>query len=314
MRKTVRAGAVALCLASGMIAADAGAREAPRVGVFSIAGTPGTEDAFAGIRDGFRLAGLEPVLLERSAEDDDGAARSVLAEFAFEKVDVVFALGGPAAGRARDALRDRPVVFAAVAEPEARGLPGRGNVCGTAGGVPARGLIDACRRAVPDLRSLLVLAPEGDVEAAATARDLASNAADHDLEVATRAWPVAIETLASAPPDAIWLPPSLPQEDAEQLARALEGKRILLIGSSRPHLDAGCAVVVRTDGRRLGALAVVLATRVLRGEAPSRVGVLRPARRIVEVNLTAARRLGVELPLTLLAGADHIVPGYGARR
>jgi len=285
------------------------AREGPRFGVFVQASAPDAEAALAGLRSAFRTAGMEPAVLERAASTDDSAARAALAEFAFERVDVVFALGPDAARLAQETLREPSVVFAAVGYPEALGLPARGNVCGVAGGVPAADIVEWARRSVPTLERLGMVSGTG-AEAAALA--------DAVEQAAARAGLAVVRIAPGAEPDescdAVWLGPGVPVGDADALSRALAGRRVPLLGSCRAHLDAGCSVVLRTEPATQGALAAGLARRILDGAAPDQLGVLHVTRRRTEVNLDAARRLGHEIPLTVVAAADHLVPSFGRRR
>ena len=108
--------------------------------------------------------------------------------------------------------------------------------------------------------------------------------------------------------------PGVDDDAAETIARGLEGRGVPLLGSRRGHLDAGCSAVLRTSPHAQGVRAAALARRVLRGDAPQTLGVVRLRRHLHEVSLNAARRLGHEVPLPVVATADHLVPSLGGRR
>jgi len=284
---------------------------APRFGLFSVEGGAVVDEAAAGLRDGLRVTGLDPELLERSVGDDEATARAALNEFALEGVDVVFVLGPAAARLARDTLREPSVVFAAVGYPEVLGLPGRGNVCGVAGGVEASVILEWARRNAPGLRTLGVVAG-ADAESRSLSVALAESATQAGLAV-SRASAADAHKLAGAC-EAVWLPPGLSDREAETIARALEGKGVPLLGSRRGHLDAGCSAVLRTSPHAQGMHAAALGRRVLRGDAPGTIGVVSLRRRVSEVSLNAARRLGHDVPISVVATADHLVPALGGRR
>ncbi len=151
------------------------------------------------------------------------------------------------------------------------------------------------------MRPLLAAAFED--RSSATVRDHAARFGDAAPEARAAA---EIASLPAAT-DAVWLPPSVTDSDADTIARAMKGRGVALVGSRRGHLDAGCAVVVRSDPRDLGGLAAVLAQRLLGGADAAKFPVRRARRRLVEVNLPAARRLEFRAPLSLLAAADTIV-------
>ena len=298
------------------------AAAAPRdvqVGVVTTGHDARVDAVLAGIHAGFRLAGMEPDLLEKNAAGDRSVALATVKEFAFEGIDVVFALGADAAQLARDSLREPSVVFAAVGYPEAIGVPGRSNVCGVAGGVPAAEIVACVRRVAPAARTIAVVSG-GGVEDEHIVALVARRAVGDGLETVqiapadgnAAAWAEAV--LRDDALDAVWLAPGVPEGHAEALATALEGSRTALIGSCGGHLVAGCSVVLRTDPAAQGLHAAALARRVLEGEAPESLGVRHLRRRRLEVNLDAARRLGHELPLPVLATADYLIPAFERRR
>ncbi len=314
---------VAALAIAAVVPAAAQDRESPRVALFEIGEGPLQKAASAGVRDGLRLAELEPTLDLVVAPGDE--AREALAELAFEPLDVVIAVGPRAAMALRDARRANPIVFTGVRHPEALELPGRSTVCGTAGGVDIDEVLRTVRRAAPRARTFEILYRADDTEGAWFAERLATAAEDSPLTVTTiecspydRTGLVAIDGVsvggAQQEADVVLMTGGFSPRQVETMAECMAADGHALIGSRRDHLLAGCGVVIRTDARRLGTHAIALARRVLDGEAPSEIGVHRPRRRLVEVNLDAARRLGWEIPLPVVAGADHVIPALGGRR
>ncbi len=297
---------VLVILALGLAAAAAPDR--PRVGLYAETGAPGAMPAITGVRNGCRRGEMD--LLERAVPAERAEATGVLAELALESVDVLVTVGPRAATDARDTRRATATVFTGVMRPEALGLPGRATLCGTAGGVSAEDLVAAIRRAAPWVRRLVVVMTRDDAEDEALLEALSVTPAAAGLTIATDAISQA-DALKDA---ALVLAESVPGARANRVVRRLEGKRVLLVGTRRAHLDAGAALVVRTDPKALGATAADLVRRIVNGEAPEQIGVVRPRRVLFELNLTAARRLGVEIPLSAIAGADHVVPDFGGRR
>jgi len=292
-----------------------------RVGVLLFDERPEHDAALAGIREGFRLARIECDVLERRARGDEKAARTLLDKLGVERLDLVFAVGDRAATIAQ---RDWPghVVYTAVSDPDALALTSAPNACGTASRIEAPRLLSALRSALPGLTALGVVVPDGDKSAERMVRRLegavrsGAEGLAGGIEIVqattteTTAERRASSLLAALRPKAqvVWLPRGVAQEDAQALATALAGSGVLLAGSRRAHLDAGCALVLRTDDKRLGMLSVAQALRVLAGESPAAIPVRRLTRPRVEIHLDSAAALGWEPPLPLLAAADDVVP------
>jgi ABC-type uncharacterized transport system substrate-binding protein len=191
-----------------------------------------------------------------------------------------------------------------VDDPEAESLRTGGSACVVAG-ADAASVVAELRTAGLAFRRVGVWVPEGDDAAAAGAKAMAA---------VTEATAVSSVAALPAGADAVWFPPSVPAADVTAVAVALRGRGVPLIGARRAHLDAGCAVVVRADPRDLGALAAVAAKKLLAGADAGKLPVRRTTRRLVEVNLPAAKRLEFRVPAALLAWADLVLRTKGAAR
>ncbi len=176
MRAPARLAALAASLIVTAAALSAPVAERPRVGVLYWHDSPNDRAAFDGVREGFAVAGLDPVFEVVEARGDDGAAKAALADFQARGMDLVYAMGTGAALRAKAAVARTPVVFTAVTDPVGSGvvpsLEGSGaNLCGNASGVDAAAALAVFRAALPRLAVLAVVhdpanpVSRGEVEA-----------------------------------------------------------------------------------------------------------------------------------------------------
>jgi putative ABC transport system substrate-binding protein len=297
--------------------------EPKRLGVFFWHDSPNDTATFAGIRSGLVAAGLPHTFVERQAGGDRTRADTALAELRRLRCDLVFAMGTQAALLARDGLTDVPVVFAAVSDPVASGLVADWqatgtHLCGTSNWIPPQNVLDVFRLAVPGLRRLGVLRsqPSGLVSAAEEASmraHLAASGASIELRpavaTAADAIPAAVAELLAADVDAIWVPIDLTIYSAmPAVQRALGARKLPLLTTAAAGVQNGAVVGAIADyplhGRRAAALALDV---LVRGKAPGALPIDRMRSSLVVVNLAAARKAGIELPLSLLAIADRLI-------
>jgi putative ABC transport system substrate-binding protein len=293
--------------------------------------SPNDLEAFEGVRDGFALAGSEPIFEVVEARGEDAVARAALRDFEARRLDLVYAMGTGAALRARDEVRSVPVVFTAVTDPVGTGLvpgpTGSGrNLCGNASGIDPADTLAVFRSAVPRLAVLAVVHdPEnpvsrGEVEAMGRA----CAAAAPPVRLAVRRVPAAdlrkpggVEeacAAALAGADALWVPIDIEvYSRADQVARAAAAARRAALATATPASRSAAAVCVTVDFRAVGRSSVVLAARALRGEDPGTLPLSRPRSYRVVLNLEAAARCRVDLPLALLAAADEFAGVAGGR-
>lgn len=321
-------GAVALlCLLSTTGAAQA-PPAAPRIGVFLWHDSPNDLTTLVGIRRGFELAGVGADFVEHQCGSDPERAEKALAALR-GGCDLVFALGTQSALLAKNALAGVPVVFAAVSDPVASGVvagwDGSGtNLCGASNWIAPAAVLDTFRLAVPNLARLGIVRSQtsGVVSAAEFATIQAHVAREPSLgitlveSVAADAADVerAVRQLVDIGVDAIWIPIDLTiYGDLGPVRRALRGRALPLLTTAAAGVPNGAHVGAAVDYELHGRRAAALALRVLRGEQPGALPIDRMRSTLVRVNLGAARRDGVELPLSLLAVADELID-VGVRR
>jgi putative ABC transport system substrate-binding protein len=313
----------------GLVAGGARGSGSPRkVGVLFWHDSPNDTAAFAGVREGFELARI-PVEFEVVTANEDGEkADAALRSFERREFDLVYALGTEAALRAKDVIRKRPVVFTAVTHPVGSGVVrswdgSGGRLCGNSNWIERRDLFRVFQAAVPSLARLgVILNPKNPVsgqelaEAKAFFRDPDQRDQRRKLTVEFVDGPehvaAAARALVEAGVQAIWIPIDRDvYRHLEAVTAVTRPAGIPLLSSQYSAVEQHQAIVgVAVDYRLLGMNSVVLAKKVLSGDAePGRLAIGRMRSFRVIVSLTAARRTGYRLPLPLLAWADSILSG-----
>jgi putative tryptophan/tyrosine transport system substrate-binding protein len=221
---------------------------------------------------------------------------------------LLLALGTPAAKYAASLGPTTPVVFAMIYDPAAAGLPSGPNQCGTRLRVPMEQAAEALAALRPGGKNKLTIGVLHDPVADASELDELRPA------IAARGWPLVVEeapspdrlkpALAKLLPriDVLWIvmePSLIPlDQDAlrEKLLRPAMDAKVAVVGVSDWQVEKGALLAVSVDYAREGAHTAKLAARVLKGEAPAKIGVEGPENVDWSLNLKVAAELGWEVP------------------
>jgi putative ABC transport system substrate-binding protein len=277
-------------------------------------------DAFRqGLAQNGFVDGKNVVIETRWAEDHLERLPALAADLVAAKVDVIAALGPPAAKAAKSATSTIPILFMVGVDPVAEGLvtslahPG-GNLTGVsqlAGALPPKRLELLCEL-VPNARviALLVNPNESsdwvpDVQTAARTKgvELPILKASDEGEI-----DAAFAALNGLHADA------LIEGDAvlfmawhDQLVALERRYRIPAIGRFREFAAAGGLISYGPDlvdgNRQLG----IYAAKILNGAKPADLPVQQPTKFQLVINVKTAKELGLTVPQPLFARADEVI-------
>lgn len=233
------------------------------------------------------------------------------------KPDVVLAMGTDAALAAKNAETTAPMVFAMVLDPVALGLvesiekPNR-NATGVSLQAPPIRQFQLLRDILPEAKKIGALYNPNDATSARLIEAGRQDAAKLGFElVSATAKSNVQESLAQlGEVDAFWLIPDVtvaaPTPYATILAWCDKIKApILAFAETFVRRGSLCAIGVQFEDQ--GALAAKQLARVLSGESPAELPVLKPERFHVSFNLKSAKSLGVAIPSSLLDLADEVI-------
>jgi putative tryptophan/tyrosine transport system substrate-binding protein len=309
------------------LAADAQPRTTPMVGYLS-GGAPGPPfTAFlAAFRQGLGQMGYvegQNIAIEyRWAEGHYDRLPALAADLVDRKVDLIVASGGDlAAVAAKGSTSTIPVVFTSGDDPAETGLvaslarPG-GNLTGFSLLVVelhAKRLEIICEL-VPTAKviALLVNPTSPQTERVMRAMQEAARVKGVKLEVLKAATENEIDTafvsLAGLQVDAL-----VQQADPfflnrrNQLALLAAGHAVPAIYESRPFVEAGGLMSYGASFPEMYRQIGTYAGRILKGEKPADLPVMRPTKLDLVVNLNAAKAIGLKIPESFLLRADQVI-------
>jgi len=271
-------------------------------------------------------AGDRQVIVEpRFADQKLDRLPKLAEELVAANVDLIFALGGPAAVASQQATSTIPVVFAIVTNPVALKLvssmerPGS-NVTGVTSLDPhqAREQLKLLREAFPDFKRLAIISdktiPGADQEGLApidraneaAARDagfepLLSKVKDpSDLEAAFA------ELMQNGAQAALVLEVPVPFSARKQVSDLARKHRLPTMFPGG-QADANGVITYGTSVADAWRVMPAVADRIIRGVPARDVPVHVVTKRELIINLQAARAVGITLPEDLLKRADRVV-------
>jgi putative tryptophan/tyrosine transport system substrate-binding protein len=246
---------------------------------------------------------------------------SAAAELAVLPVDVIFAVGTPAAKAALGATRTIPIIFSRIADPVGAGLvtslarPG-GNATGVSVLSPelAGKRLQILKDIVPGLTRVAVLHEPKFLPGQLELKQLMAAAQSGDLQLHL----VGVDTLQALQGAAAEIIKGSPQALYVGASGWFEDNYQLLIDvASKTHLptlyvrgefaDAGGLLSYGPSFPDMYRTAAGYIDRVLKGTNPSDLPVQNPVRMELVVNRKTARALGLTLPLSIVTTADEVI-------
>src|SRR5712692_2138527 len=330
MRGLRLAFTITLLLGGLFSSSAAGAQQAAKVArigflTLDLAPNPHLAEAFRqGLRDLGYVEGRNVEIEYRDAGGRPERLPALAAELVALKVDVILAGSTPQALAAKQATRTIPIVFTGALDPVASGLvtslarPG-GNVTGLSSIAPelVGKRLELLKQAVPGVSRVAVLwQPGGSGEH--TDKDMLKAA-----EVAARALGVRLQFVeARGPADfdrafsdmtrahasaLTSLGGSMFFNERRRLVDLAAKNRLPAVYPQREFVDAGGLMAYGpniADGWRRAATYV---DKILKGAKPGDLPIEQPTKFELVINLKAAKALGLTIPPSLLARADHVV-------
>jgi ABC-type uncharacterized transport system substrate-binding protein len=296
----------------------------PVVGFLNSASADGYASMAAAFKRGLKEAGYvegQNVTIEyRWADNQYERLQALAAELVTRRVDVIFA-NSPSIPAALAATKTIPIIFNSGDDPVRLGFvaslnrPG-GNATGVAifSGELAAKRLELLRELIPGSKTIAVLINldfgpsarfRADVEAAARALGVTTPIlqASKQGEIET-----VFDSLAQTRPDAVLVGPGPFLDSHRDLLIARAAKAAIPAAyETRASAFAGGLVSYGADVGGAYRQAGVYAGRVLKGERPADLPVVRVTKLELVINLKTAKALGLDLPAKILAVADEVI-------
>ena len=296
---------------------------APRIGFLSAldyAAFPSRIDAFRqGLRELGYIEGKNIIVEYRWADGRPERLPALAAEL--ERLNVrLIVSGGPSATRpARQATKATPIVMGFDGDPVGSGFvdslarPG-GRITGLSFVSPeiSAKQVDVLRQIIPELTRIAVLGDSkepGNERAVDGTRDAAHLLGLHVHYIDIRAIRSAAGAFGAARKEraqALVVLPS-PALTGDDLVRSAAAERLPAMYWGAFLVDRGGLISYSANMDDLFRRAAIYVDKILKGAKPAELPVEQPFKFDLVINLKAAKEIGIEIPMALLARADRVI-------
>jgi putative ABC transport system substrate-binding protein len=325
----MRASRLLVLVLAGLTVAASGHAQTPagkvlRVGVTQIVSHPVLDAQRNAFVDELKKEGFEDAKNVRYdvqiAQNDSTLSKTIAEKFVADRVDLIFTLSTPSMQAAVRAARDSgiPVLFVAVTDPVSAGVlatverPSGTNVTGVYNFDPVEAQMELARELRPALKTLGVIYNAGESNSVANVKLLKSVTQKFgwSLVEATVISTADVRTAAQSlvgRVDAAYMPTdNTVMAGLEALLRVVQEARLPLVTGDVSSVQRGALGAVGDDPEDKGRQAATLAARILRGTKPGEIKPEIVRKRLLYLNRSTARAIGIALPEPLVQRAARV--------
>jgi putative ABC transport system permease protein len=254
-----------------------------------------------------------------NASGDMATLNSILDKFVNDQMDVIVPISTGCTQAAINKIKDKPVVFATVANPfiigagtsETDHLP---NVTGVYGAVPMDKMIELTRAILPGKIKVGCIWDPSQVNSAFNVKQLQTEISRHPEITFVGATVTgssevqqAAQSLVHKGIDAfVLVTDNIVFSALESVIKEADARKIPVILSDVERLQDGALAACGYDYTQSGIQAARLVDRIIRGENPANILFERYSKLTIGLNTDVARKLGIELPKSLMDKATLI--------
>lgn len=315
MRPLIRLStALLLCLATALPVA---AQEVT-ISFNQIVEHPALDALRKGVQEEIEAQGYKPTWHVHIAQGNISTANLIAKQILGEKPNLVVSIATPTSQACAQAIKNIPIVFAAVSDPVGAGLvaslekPG-GNLTGTTDMSPVDRQLDLIREVLPQLKRLGVIYNSGEANSAAIIKVLKEESKKRGITleeaaVANSAGVVQAAKSLVGRADAIYIPTDNTVVSVfEAIAKVGYDSKLPVFAADVDSVARGAVAALAVDYYRMGRQTGEMAVRVLKGAATATMPVETLKEFQIHLNPGSAKKMGLEISPALLKRADKIV-------
>ena len=280
------------------------AAEAPLIGVVQLVDHEALNDSVRGITDGLKARGLAGSLDLQNAHGDQSTLKTIGDWFVHKDDKLIFAVATPAVQAMARATKTIPIVGAAVTSYTAAKViasnerPG-GNVTGVSNIGPVAAQLDLFMKLVPNAKRVGTIYNAGEINSVVQIELLRAAAKARGIELEE-----AVVSMSKKVDGFVFPTDNVVVAGMAVVLRTTVPAHQVTVSGDMGSLAAGCTAAMTVDYYTLGLQAAQLGADILEGRrsaAETPIGVQDVKN--PTFNVKAMKRLGLEIPEDLKAGA-----------
>ena len=284
-----------------------------RIGISKLIAHPALDAIEQGIKDYLSENGIDADIETQVANGEISTASSIAQLFRTEGKDIVVGIATPTAQALANTFQDTPVIFATVTDPEAAGLDGLLNVCGTSDMVPVKEHLALIERltGAESIGMVYCVAEANGI----TLKDAMEEACmEEGIELIAASVSNSAEVRAAVQSiidrvDALYVSTDNTVISAIAAVSDVASEAAVPLFSADITSSFGTDVLASGgfDYYKSGRLTGSVIQRVLNGEEPASIGTLYLEDMEIYINMDTASRLGISVPEDLLSEARYVI-------
>lgn len=280
-------------------------QRAKKIGVIQIADHIALERARKGFEDEIKKKSPDIEIISKNANGDLSVVPSIIKSFKDKDVDLIYAIATPAAQGAKNGVKDIPIIFNAVTDPESADLvknleEPEENVTGVSDYFSIKAQLEEIISIFPDIKTVGVMFSTNEANSKFQVEELKKAAIEFDLDVAEvgvnniNDVSTAIKALEPKMDIFMAITDNTVSSASTIIAESLKTAKIPSFASEEGPVENGILMSAGVDYLDLGKKAAEMASEVIDGKKVSEVPVLFSTDTRKVVNKKTAEALGLD--------------------
>lgn len=312
LKKLLGLGLTCLLLASCGGASNDKTEGKLTIGIVQVADHPALDAAREGFIEKLDSENINYKLIDQRANGDLSLIPQFASDMKNKKADLIYTIGTPAAQGVANTIKDKPILFAAVTDPEGAGLTGE-NITGVSDYVEAGKLIDDFLKLYPETKTFGTMYNTNEQNSNVQVEALEKALTERGLKLEKQGVssindiPQAITSLKSKIDAMITVTDNVVVNAMPVISEALAKDKIPSIAYDEGSVRNGALISEGVNYKKLGDQAGAMAVEILKNKKSTKDLPYEKADSLTTlVNANTARALGLDLENEVIKNAEKI--------